>query len=376
MDTLCYNGEVSYRYENISMEDADVFFSAVADGDYSKMVKMLDEERAHVNQTDSDGFSALMIAASEGYEKLVEELIRRDCNVNTVTLNRNNTPLFFAAKVGWCVYGLMDREEMCVSESSFWRRIENSSTNVIISEVHSLSLDWFIETPLLWSCYSGHYDFFMYLLGQKAEIRAISMNETTCLIGACLGPEESRAKLVTKILQLWELQTSLVIDRCPKIIDVQDVDGQTALHVAATNGNLACVKILLDAGADSTLRDVEGLTPLQQAEKCCYPECAEVLEKKWKELEDRARAELEELLRDEGIDESELYQNHAFWVMHRTGKRSKKNRRNKKKKPEVNSIHPQYQCDGCKSNRPISGIRYSCQVRVNEWVNEIASYYS
>ena len=110
---------------------------------------------------------------------------------------------------------------------------------------------------------------------------------------------------------MYFLMTS-VINRCPKIIDVQDVDGQTALHVAATNGNLACVKILLDAGADSTLRDVEGLTPLQQAEKCCYPECAEVLEKKWKELEDRARAELEELLRDEGIDESELYWHDVF----------------------------------------------------------------
>ena len=95
--------------------------------------------------------------------------------------------------------------------------------------------------------------------------------------------------------------------RCPKIIDVQDVDGQTALHVAAANGNLACVQILLEAGADSTLRDGEGLTPLQQAEKYCYPECAQVLEKKWKELEERARIELEELLRDEGIDASELY---------------------------------------------------------------------
>lgn len=99
MDSLCYSGEVSYRYENISMEDADAFFSAVADGNYAKVVSMLDEERAHVNQTDSDGFSALMIAASEGYEKIVEELIKRDCNVNAVTLNRNNTPLFFAAKV-------------------------------------------------------------------------------------------------------------------------------------------------------------------------------------------------------------------------------------------------------------------------------------
>ena len=94
--------------------------------------------------------------------------------------------------------------------------------------------------------------------------------------------------------------------RFPKLLDIQDVDGQTALHVAASVGNAACVKLLLDAGADSTLRDAEGLTPLQvgfprgcewqQAEKSCFPECAEMLEAKWKELEERAREEMEELL--------------------------------------------------------------------------------
>ena len=60
MNALNYNGEVSIRYEEVSMEDADAFFSAVADGDYDKMVSMLDEGRANVNQTDSDGFSALI----------------------------------------------------------------------------------------------------------------------------------------------------------------------------------------------------------------------------------------------------------------------------------------------------------------------------
>lgn len=99
MDAVNYSGEVSIRYEKVSMADADAFFSAVADGDYDTMVKMMNEGRANVNQTDSDGFSALMIAASEGHEKIVEELIKRDCSVNTVTLNKNNTPLFFAAKV-------------------------------------------------------------------------------------------------------------------------------------------------------------------------------------------------------------------------------------------------------------------------------------
>ena len=94
-----YGMEVSIQYEKVSMEDADAFFSAVADGNVEKVKSLLDEGRANINQTDSDGFSALMIAASEGHEELVRELIRRDCSVNNVTLNKNNTPLFFAAKV-------------------------------------------------------------------------------------------------------------------------------------------------------------------------------------------------------------------------------------------------------------------------------------
>ena len=96
-----YDGEISIRYEKATMEDADTFFSAVADGNYETMIQMLDEGRSDVNQTDSDGFSALMISASEGHEKIVEELIKRGCNVNSVTLNKNNTPLFFAAKVSF-----------------------------------------------------------------------------------------------------------------------------------------------------------------------------------------------------------------------------------------------------------------------------------
>ena len=90
-----YDDEISIRYETGTMEDANAFFDAVAGGDY-------DEGKANVNQTDSDGFSALMIAASECQEKIVEELIKRDCSVNSVTVTKSNTSLLFAAKVVIC----------------------------------------------------------------------------------------------------------------------------------------------------------------------------------------------------------------------------------------------------------------------------------
>lgn len=102
----------------------------------------------------------------------------------------------------------------------------------------------------------------MFLLSEHAEVRAMSANDSTCLIGACIGGEKERVKIVKEILRLCVCSRD-VIHRCPKMIDVQDVDGKTALHVAAATGNLDCVNCLLEAGADCTLRDIKGMTPLQ-----------------------------------------------------------------------------------------------------------------
>ena len=294
-----YDGEVSIRYEKGTMEDADKFFSAVADGDYETMVKMLDEGRSDVNQTDSDGFSALMISASEGYEKIVEELLKRGCNVNSVTLNKNNTPLFFAAKVSILIYAYEQGGNVKIGKMILAKNKKLINQCNILGGIFLIYFNNYLETPLLWACYSGQYDFFMFLLSQKAEIRAMSANDTTCLIGACLGQEPSRLKIVKHILKLYGFLQNYY-RRVPKIIDVQDVDGQSALHVAASIGNYEIVKYLIEAGADNTLRDVQGFTPLQIAEKACYSDCVEILEAKWKELEAAAREEMEEFLRAEG----------------------------------------------------------------------------
>ena len=54
----------------------------------------------------------------------------------------------------------------------------------------------------------------------------------------------------------------------PKIeVDKRDIDGQTALLVAAKKGNARIVDLLLEAGADPTLKNERGETPEDKAQQ-------------------------------------------------------------------------------------------------------------
>ena len=44
-----------------------------------------------------------------------------------------------------------------------------------------------------------------------------------------------------------------------------DNDGNTALHLAAENNHPAVIRLLLDAGADSSIRNVAGGAPIHVA---------------------------------------------------------------------------------------------------------------
>ncbi|KAG5278954.1 hypothetical protein AALO_G00104560 [Alosa alosa] len=53
--------------------------------------------------------------------------------------------------------------------------------------------------------------------------------------------------------------------------------GMAAIHEAVLSGNLACVKLLLEYGADIHQRDEEGWTPLHMACSDSFPEIARYL---------------------------------------------------------------------------------------------------
>eukprot|EP00944_MAST-04C_sp_MAST-4C-sp1_P002154 g2154.t1 len=62
-------------------------------------------------------------------------------------------------------------------------------------------------------------------------------------------------------------------------LNVQDVDGDTALHDAAKFGHIGVIKLLVDGGADSTLKNNKGQTPKDVAAEYDQTEAVELFSK-------------------------------------------------------------------------------------------------
>ena len=91
------------------------------------------------------------------------------------------------------------------------------------------------------------------LLASGADVRARDKNGQTPLHTAALFAEEP--------------QLRLLIDRGRAEIDARDAAGRTPLHLAADVGRVEATAFLVSRGADVSLRDHEGRTPLDCAWK-------------------------------------------------------------------------------------------------------------
>ncbi len=62
-------------------------------------------------------------------------------------------------------------------------------------------------------------------------------------------------------------------------VNLKDSSGYTLLHIAASSGQLNCLKTLLSHGADASVRDDYNKTPAEMANFCCHMNILRTLRK-------------------------------------------------------------------------------------------------
>ena len=114
-------------------------------------------------------------------------------------------------------------------------------------------------TPLHVAVEAGKSAVVECLLGNGADVhlKGGKQQETALHIAARI--EEAKGERCTKMLVQSGADPNLPMG-----------DGRTAVHIAASNGNLAVLRSLLQNGGDAQISDKEGETALHKACKACY----------------------------------------------------------------------------------------------------------
>ncbi|TFY59944.1 hypothetical protein EVJ58_g5453 [Rhodofomes roseus] len=127
-------------------------------------------------------------------------------------------------------------------------------------------------TSLAWAAVLGHEETFEFLLTSGHDDHEYSKdtdNNTILILLADAKPPittpygstQSEQDFLSATLRM----ARLYYDRYPDILDWANMEGKTALHVAALKGKEELVRMLCDFGADVDLADNEGNAPLHYA---------------------------------------------------------------------------------------------------------------
>ncbi|CDR32811.1 KAP NTPase domain-containing protein [Caenorhabditis elegans] len=245
------------------------------------IVRLLIDNGASVDQPDLMGWSPLMWAVYKNHLDVVDLLVNAKAHVNLIDEEDGLTPLIVASGRGF---------------SQIVERLIDSDCQVN-------ACDKFGSTALIWAARKGHLPVVQLLLNSGAEVDAVGMYSSTALMLATRG----------NFIQVVEL----LLTREPNV-NVADQNGLTALGMAARDGyadiceslinsgafvnqcdrfgnwiltsavrsgNAAIVRMILDKFADINCQDSEKRTPLHLAIDKSFNDIAYILLEKKPNLE-------------------------------------------------------------------------------------------
>jgi len=217
---------------------------AAASGHIEAMKLLFDLGKVDVNEMHSNGGSALLEASTGGAGEAIKFLLEKGAKPDLIDMD-GVTPLHAVTSKGDLdgTTALLDALTKKMSKAELGEHINLPS--------HSGG------TAVMFAAAGGHPKCTKLMIDNGADVNAIAV---------------ARPDYLEKLAKMIEDGT----------VDPNEdphVDGVTAVHVAAEEGHLECVQLLIDAGADVTVLDDEDRTPLLLALKGNYGEVASVLVK-------------------------------------------------------------------------------------------------
>ncbi|XP_070592472.1 ankyrin repeat domain-containing protein 55 [Erythrolamprus reginae] len=291
--------------------DLTLVYQAAANGDINTLTTVIREDPSILECCDSEGSTPLMHAISGRQLDTVKLLLKMGANINTQDA-RGRTSLSLATYLGWlegCVTLLRNGARQNIPEkngrlplhaatadpnvrllsvllqqsdlseinhqdnegmtSLHWAAFHNQPQHVqtlLHKESDPTLVDKDFKTVLHWAVQSGNRLLCSIILNHHQGPSIINYddeNGKTCVhIAAAAGYSD----VISELAKIPECN-----------LHALDVDDRTPLHWAAAAGKADCVQTLLQLGVESSPRDINENTPLSYAIYCGHSTCIALL---------------------------------------------------------------------------------------------------
>ncbi|XP_065343666.1 uncharacterized protein LOC135941846 [Cloeon dipterum] len=212
---------------------------------------LLDEAQVDVNAKNLNGETALMIACSKNRFEVIQILVEKKADVS-IQDNKGRTALHHAARSGHLdlVKILFDHMASEKDEDGslniqqtlveLVKHVDKEDNTLLVLAMESS--EKFDESVISWL-----------VDNKKLDLNAVNCNGESALLLACKHRK-------------WDA-VDILLSREDTIIGSKDQKERTPLHWAAFSGNLDVVQMLVERGADLTLKDSDGMNVMHHALK-------------------------------------------------------------------------------------------------------------
>lgn len=214
------------------------------------------------------GDTALSVAAEQGHAKIIGLILAKGVDPDE---GRRSMPTFVISALGG-----RKAEERNTPLIKAAQGGHADAVRVLLDAKADPNIRGFAgKTALYWAVERGYADVVGQLLDHGADPNIKSAAGLTPLIEAA---KNGRVDIVKPLLaHNASVDAREGGDVLPGTLDTSGAAAMTALMFASIGGHSDVVRALLDAGADVTIRNNNGQTALEEAEKSGHPEIASLL---------------------------------------------------------------------------------------------------